>query len=104
MGILYLTNIGSNPLLTCAPSCLTTVSIRTLPTTVIETCPSAQDDGLCSFIAATDIETISSKTMWSCTTDGLTTTDPCVATIWSGITCDGGYVDSITLDNLGIIG
>ena len=66
--------------------------------------PSFQDYGLCGFIASTDIASISEFDEWSCTTDGVATGDPCVATMWSGITCTGGYVDSISLSSIGITG
>ena len=92
--------------ITCAPSCLTTIFSASLPNKVVETCPSFQDAGICGFIAATDIESISSKTMWSCNTDGVTITNPCnSSSLWSGVSCgSSGYIDSISLSSLGISG
>ena len=98
---LHITIYGTNPLLTCAPLCLTTVTTRSLPSTVVETCPSAEDDGLCGFIAATNIASISNYDEWSCTTDGVTSTDPCAGgSVWTGIEC----VNFIQLSSLSITG
>ena len=97
MSVLAITNGGSNPLLTRSPICLTTVADRIIP-------PNYQEAALCGFIAATNIESISTKTMWSCNTDGVTTTDPCQATVWSGVSCDGGFVTSINASTIGVTG
>ena len=102
LSYLKITDSGSNPLLTCAPLCLTSVNTRTLPSTVLETCPSDQDNSLCSLIAATNIESIASKTMWSCTSDGVTSTNPCSS--WSGISCSGGSIVQLYLNSLGLTG
>ena len=103
---LYITYDGTNHLITCAPSCLTSVISRYLPSTLLETCPSSQDDALCGLIAATNIESIASQSMWSCNTNGLTNTDPCSTPQWSGITCDGGMliVTNINLASVGLAG
>ena len=89
---------NSNPLVTCAPLCLTTVSSRSLPSTILETCPSFQDDGLCSLIAATNIGYLTNYDEWSCNRDGFTITDPCNATMWNGVTCMDGFINSISLN------
>jgi len=69
------------------------------------TTPTFQDDGLCGFIAATNIVTISGYSQWICTTDRITSTDPCASgLIWNGLTCSGGYVDSVVIVNKGLTG
>ena len=69
--------------ISCAPTCVSSVPILNVPSAI---CPSNQSVGLCGFIAATNIHNISGYSQWSCTTTGVTTTNPCS---WSGITCDG---------------
>ena len=64
----------------------------------METCPSFQDDGLCSLIAATNIESLTNYDEWSCDTDGLASTDPCNVTKWTGIACIEGFINSISLN------
>ena len=103
MTLLRITESASNPLVTCAPLCLTTVTDRNLPTTMLETCPSAQDGAMCSLIAATNIESISTHTMWSCNTDGVTSTDPC-SPLWTGITCSGSSIVNIDLGSVSVTG
>ena len=97
---LYITKDSTNPLVTCAPLCLTSVTTKYLPSAI---CPSSQESAICSFIAATDIESISTHTMWSCTTDGITSTDPC-SPAWSGVTCSGGSIVSLDLNSVGVAG
>jgi len=104
--ITSLTNInvaysGTNTGITCAPQCLTTVTTRILSSTY---CPTFQDDALCGFIAATNINAISGYSQWSCTTLGVTTTNPCNTSSWSGLACLNGYVGSITINGIGISG
>ena len=95
-------NAAGNPLMTCAPLCLTTVTTRSLPSAV---CPSAQDDGLCGLIAATNIASITNYDEWSCTTDGVTSTDPCTGgSEWTGVVCTTGYVSEININNKGVTG
>ena len=100
--LIHISNSG-NSLVTCAPLCLTTVTDSNLPSTVLETCPSAQDDALCGFIAATNIESISTHTLWSCTSDGLTSADPC-SPVWSDITCSGSSVVNLDLNTISLTG
>ena len=88
----YVTNSGSNSGLICAPYCLTSVTNRTVPSTV---CVYPQDTGLCGLIAATNIQSLSSQ--WSCTTGGYTTTFPCTPYYaWSGLSCSGVNVVSVS--------
>ena len=101
MASLHITDNGTNPLITCAPVCLTSVGDRDIPGTVCAV-PSSQDQGICSFIAATNIESF--YTDWSCNTDGLTATDPCGATIWNNIACSQGYVSLISVKSVGVSG
>ena len=67
-------------------------------------CPSEQDDALCGFVAATNIETLYTK--WSCDTLGFTATDPCAAGfVWDGLACDGfSSVMNIILYGVGLTG
>ena len=92
----------SNSLVTCAPLCLTTVTQRILPSTVLDTCPSFQDNALCGFIAATNIQNISGYSNWSCSVNGTTTSNPCVG--WYGIYCNGNSVSSIWSSFAGLTG
>ena len=101
---LYITYSDTNPLITCAPLCLTTVTYRYLPTTLLGECPSSQDDAICSIIAATNIESISGYEEWSCSSDGLTSTDPCSSPVWSGVTCSGTLIVSLALDTIDLTG
>jgi len=62
--------------------------------------PTAQDNGLCSFIAATSIGNASSQhSMWQCNEDGTAATNPCgFPDPWTGCTCDGaGNVVGISI-------
>ena len=89
----YVTNSGSNSGLICAPYCLTSVTNRTVPSNV---CVYPQDNGLCGLIAATNIQSISGYSQWSCTTGGYTTTSPCTLYVWAGLVCSGVNVVSFT--------
>ena len=93
---LHITDSASNPLLTRSPMCLTTVTDRIIP-------PNYQESAICGFIAATNIESISTHTMWSCNANGVTSTDPC-SPGWSGISCSGSAVDNLGLGNIGLTG
>ena len=96
MNNLHLTDNATNPLLTRSPICLATVSNRIIP-------PSFQDEAICGFIAATNIEYISNG--WSCTTDGIPMTDPCSgAGFWDGIMCNGYAVSDLHFSGYGLIG
>ena len=98
---LHFTDSASNPLLTCAPLCLTTVTSRALPSAI---CPTPQDYAMCGFIAATNIANFSTHSMWSCTSDGLTSTNPCLSTIWSGVTCSGMAITTLDVEGIGLTG
>ena len=91
----------SNPGITCAPACLSSVSASTIPSSV---CRSNQDIGLCGLIAATNVISIAGYSQWVCTTAGTTVTSPCQGTIWNGVTCFGSNVVAISLDNIGLSG
>ena len=101
--MLYITNSGSNPEITCAPSCMSnvTTAYRAVPTA---TCVYAEDIGLCGLIAATNIHSIGGYSQWSCTTAGVTTTTPCSFPVWNGAICSGIDVVSINLDHAGLSG
>ena len=65
-----------------------------------------QDNALCGFIAATDVQSRSGYGMWSCTDDGFTSADPC-SPVWLGITCDSptlSYIMGIDLQSIGLAG
>ena len=94
---LQVLNMGVNPGLTCYPSCLSLLGNLTVDGTVHpkSICPNFQDVALCGIIAATTIGAQYGE--WSCTTDGLTTSDPCdVYSTWRLVTCAEGYVNSIS--------
>ena len=91
-------SFGDNTDLSCYADCLTTV-ITLTSGSVPFGCPSFQDDGLCSIVAATNIATIYPR--WSCDSTGFTETDPCDAIYgWNDTACDGGRVnvDSININ------
>ena len=60
-------------------------------------------DPMCNLIASTTIASVTAYSMWSCTTAGVTSTNPC-SPLWNGIGCSGSTVVSITLTQLGISG
>lgn len=69
------------------------MSVKTYDT--IPICTSNQDKGLCGLIAATTVQT--TNTEWSCNSTGFTTTNPCaVGNVWTGITCVGNDIVSIS--------
>ena len=94
---------GSNPAITCSAACLSSVPIagRAIPSTL---CVYPQDAGLCAFIAATNIQSITAYSQWSCTTAGITSTNPCGSSVWQGVTCSGVNVLSIRMSGIGLIG
>ena len=97
--------LDSNPLISCAPECLTTVSGSQLPNNILSQCPSAQDDILCGLVAATNISFVGNYNEWSCDTNGITTTNPCATgAVWEGITCDDGLVNNLYLNNAFLTG
>ena len=100
---LHVTDTGSNTGISCAPLCASSVPIANLfvPSTV---CAYPQDYGLCGLIASTNIQSISGYGQWSCSSLGYTSTNPCAASIWPGLTCNGVNVVSINFFNLGILG
>ena len=61
-------------------------------------------DPMCDIIAATNIQSISGYSQWSCTTGGFTSTAPCTSPVWNGLVCTGNNVVSITLNNFGLTG
>lgn len=85
----------------CAPSCLSHIANSQVPS-YSSSCPAYQDTALCDIIAGTDIASLVGMSMWSCGTDGQTTTDYC---LWNGITCnnDGG-ITILDVEDLGVSG
>ena len=96
-------NGGSNPSVSCAPACVSSVTTKSVPATVCPV-PSSQDIGLCGFIAATNIQSISGYSQWSCSVFGISSAAACTAPIWAGITCSGGNVVSIIAVSVGLTG
>ena len=101
--VIYITSGGSNPGITCAPLCLSSVTGSNLfvPSTI---CPQDQDVGLCGLVAATNVQSKSGYSQWSCTTGGYTSTSPCASPVWPGIVCSGNIVIWLNLYSLGLIG
>ena len=91
---------STNPGLTCAPLCMSSIPIKYIPAT---TCPSNQEIGMCGLIAATNIANIVGHSTWSCTTLGSTVSNPC-SPVWSGLSCNGSAIISIALGGIGVIG
>ena len=92
---LFITYSG-NPGITCAPLCVSSVTTRSVPSTM---CPSNQDIGLCGMTAATNIQSISGYSQWSCTTGGVTSTAPCSTPLWNGLGCSGSNVMFISVSS-----
>ena len=65
-------------------------------------CGVIKPDPMCGIIAATNIQSISAYSQWSCTTAGVTTTSACLP--WSGVTCNAGNVVSISIPSIGLTG
>ena len=92
--------ISAHSGLTCAPLCLSSISSNApyIPSTV---CVYPQDNALCGLIAATNIQSVSGYSQWSCSTAGYTSTNPCT---WPGLSCNGMNVVSIYINNIGLSG
>ena len=61
-----------------------------------------EDDGLCGFIAATNIASLLGYTQWTCSTNGVPSSDVCG---WKGIQCTGSSeVDYLSLNGVGLTG
>ena len=92
---------GGNTGITCAPACVSSIPIHSTPSTV---CPTNQEISLCGLIAATNIQSITGYSQWSCTTFGHTSTVPCNSPVWPGLICSGGNPISMSVNGLGISG
>ena len=88
--------VNDNPGIACSLDCLTTIPNKLLPSLICHD-PTSQEIALCSFIAATNIASKSGYNEWSCTSAGITKTDPCSSPIWSGLSCSSGSIVSINL-------
>ena len=97
---MYVTNSGSNVGITCAPLCVSSVA-AVVPSNI---CVYPQDNGLCGLIAATNIQSISGYSQWSCTTAGYTSSTPCLSPVWPGLSCVGVNVVSVTVNSVGLTG
>ena len=102
---LLITYASTNTGITCAPACLSSITSGNVyvPSTVCPM-PTNQDNALCGLIAATNIQTISGYSQWSCTTLGISSVAACTAPIWAGVACSGSNVVSITAANIGLSG
>ena len=105
LSLIQVNSGSSNPLLTCVPSCISTVATAQVP----PYCPTNQDIGLCGLIAATNIHSLSGHSLWNCTTLGTTVTNPCSPQLWLGIQCaNSGSINntviSITFSSSKLIG
>ena len=98
--VLHTLNVlPGNSGITCAALCISSIASTNVPSTV---CIPSQDRGLCGFIAATNVNSLTVYTSWSCITLGLLSTNPCS---WSqGIGCNGNTVVSINLVSVGLTG
>ena len=72
-------------------------------------CVPNQDNALCGLIAATNIYSLAGYNKWNCTSQGLTSTNPCANPVWPGIICGisgitNNSVISIILGSLGLTG
>ena len=95
--ILY---VDGNPGVSCYPNCLSSLLKLSVDSSVPfkPLCPSFQDAALCGMVSATNVGSVYSE--WSCTTDGLTETNPCnTSAVWRATTCTRGYVNSIILSS-----
>ena len=61
-------------------------------------------DPMCDIIAATNIQSISGYSQWSCTTAGVTSTAPCTSPLWNGIACTGNSIIVVSISNNGLTG
>lgn len=66
----------------------------------MEHCPSVQENAICSFVAATNIETVNAS--WSCSAAGNPVSDVCG---WTWLACDGSRaVNQISLGSFSLTG
>ena len=66
-------------------------------------CAVSSMDPICGFVAATNVEELSSQ--WSCNTTGMPETDPCGSPNWHGINCDSdNLVTSISFSERNLTG
>ena len=79
------------------------VCIIVLATCAIYTLSSFTDTAICSLIAATNVQSISTTSMWQCTTAGIMSTNPC-SPQWNGIACSSTFVVVVNLNTLGLTG
>ena len=78
------------------------ISVLFLMFTSYVVAQTGQDNALCGFIAATNIQSIFGYSTWTCYVNGTTAFNPCNG--WSGVTCNGNSVDTINLDYVGLSG
>jgi len=64
-----------------------------------------QDTPLCSFIATTNLDTLTGYDEWGCSAGGFTTTDPWTGGgEWAGVSCTNNFVTAIAMDGVGLTG
>jgi Leucine-rich repeat (LRR) protein len=89
----------------CYHDCLSTVA--SLDAGAVPRCPTSQDVAICSFVAATNIYSLTNPFLseWLCSSVGSTVTDPCLSGAeWTGILCDNGTIVDIALSFMGVTG
>ena len=64
---------------------------------------SLQTQIICNIVAATNINSITSYTVWSCTSN-VPATAICETTPWIGVTCSSGAVTGFKLSTIGLTG
>lgn len=105
-------SLSTNPHITCTLSCLSSKNgmVNNIPAGLTECSsssgtPTATDIGLCAFIAATNIASISVYSAWQCTSAGTVSTQPCTASaVWSGLTCQGSQVVALSITGHSVTG
>lgn len=106
-------NGGPNAAITCTRSCLSTkmgsysapASLPECPATTISL---STQRGLCAFIAATNVASVSGYSSWACDVYGQVTTQPCNGgtAVWPGITgcSSNGDVTALSINSKSIAG
>ena len=59
------------------------------------------DELMCGLIAATNIQSISDTSMWSCDANGVVSSDPCH---WVKVYCKNGLIAQIYPSNIALVG
>lgn len=92
-------HVDNNPWL-CYESGSCYESIGTYSAINVSACATEQDLALCGFVAATDVASVAND--WVCTAIGIAT--GVCGSGFTGVACNSGVVESISLVSLGITG